>query len=104
MIWVFISEIFPNRVRAKGQALDVSAVRFLISGGASLPVETLRTAEETWGVPLREGFGISEGSGAVSFMRRQSFAARSGERLRSPRITSCRKFGLFKPSIAEKRR
>ncbi|MDX2340543.1 long-chain fatty acid--CoA ligase [Micrococcus sp. M4NT] len=53
--------------RAKGQALDVSAVRFLISGGASLPVETLRTAEETWGVPLREGFGISEGSGAVSF-------------------------------------
>lgn len=42
-------------------------MRFLISGGASLPVETLRTAEETWGVPLREGFGISEGSGAVSF-------------------------------------
>ena len=53
--------------RAKGEPLDLSAVRFLISGGASLPVETLRAAEETWGVPLREGFGISEGSGAVSF-------------------------------------
>ncbi|MDO4240191.1 long-chain fatty acid--CoA ligase [Micrococcus sp.] len=53
--------------RAEGRPVDLSSVRFLISGGASLPVETLRAAEEEFGVPLREGFGISEGSGAVSF-------------------------------------
>ena len=38
-----------------------------LSGGASLPVETLRAAEKLFGVPVLEGYGLSENAGACFF-------------------------------------
>ena len=46
---------------------DTSALRMCISGGAALPVEVLRGFEEAFGVPLLEGYGLSETSPVASF-------------------------------------
>jgi long-chain acyl-CoA synthetase len=39
---------------------DTSSLRECISGGAALPVEVLRGFEEAFGVPVLEGYGLSE--------------------------------------------
>jgi long-chain acyl-CoA synthetase len=46
---------------------DVSALRLCVSGGASLPVETLRAFEEAFGCKILEGYGLSETSPVASF-------------------------------------
>ncbi|HXP55702.1 MAG TPA: long-chain fatty acid--CoA ligase [Streptosporangiaceae bacterium] len=46
---------------------DTSALRMCISGGAALPVEVLRGFEEAFGVPMLEGYGLSETSPVASF-------------------------------------
>ena len=46
---------------------DTSALRTCISGGAALPVEVLRGFEEAFGVPVLEGYGLSETSPIASF-------------------------------------
>jgi long-chain acyl-CoA synthetase len=46
---------------------DVSSLRVCVSGGASLPVETLRSFEEAFGCKLLEGYGLSETSPVASF-------------------------------------
>jgi long-chain acyl-CoA synthetase len=46
---------------------DVSTLRMCVSGGASLPVETLHGFERRFGCAVLEGFGMSETSPAVSF-------------------------------------
>ena len=46
---------------------DTSSLRMCISGGAALPVEVLRGFEEAFGVPVLEGYGLSETSPVVSF-------------------------------------
>jgi long-chain acyl-CoA synthetase len=46
---------------------DVSSVRFAASGGAALPVEVHQAYESTLGIPLLEGYGLSETSPVVSF-------------------------------------
>lgn len=45
----------------------VPALRSCISGGASLPVEVLRTFESVFGCVVLEGYGLSETSPAASF-------------------------------------
>ena len=50
---------------AAGTPADLSGLRRMISGGASLPLDTLRAVESLVGVPLSEGYGLSEGCGAV---------------------------------------
>ncbi len=46
---------------------DTSTLRVAASGGASLPVEVLNGIEQTFGVTLLEGYGLSETSPVASF-------------------------------------
>ena len=46
---------------------DTSSLRTCVSGGSSLPGETLRDFEETFKVSLLEGYGLSETSPVASF-------------------------------------
>ncbi|ELA8361751.1 long-chain fatty acid--CoA ligase [Vibrio alginolyticus] len=46
---------------------DTSSLRVAVSGGASLPTEIFRTFEETFNVPILEGYGLSETSPIACF-------------------------------------
>ena len=46
---------------------DLSSVRTCICGGAPLPVEVLRSFEETFGCMILEGYGLSESSPVACF-------------------------------------
>jgi long-chain acyl-CoA synthetase len=46
---------------------DVSSLRVALSGGSSLPVETLQRFENEFGLPVLEGYGLSETSPVASF-------------------------------------
>ena len=62
---------FLTVARARREAgaapADFSRLRMPLSGGASLPVETLHAAEKLYGVPVFEGYGLSENAGACFF-------------------------------------
>ncbi|CAA9291112.1 MAG: Long-chain-fatty-acid--CoA ligase [uncultured Friedmanniella sp.] len=49
------------------QRFDTTSVRVGASGGASLPVQVLRSVEEAFGFPVLEGYGLSETSPVASF-------------------------------------
>ncbi|NAZ74476.1 AMP-binding protein [Kineococcus sp. T13] len=49
------------------ERFDVSSWRSACSGGASLPVEVLHGFERRFGVPVLEGYGLSETSPVASF-------------------------------------
>ncbi len=42
--------------------IDLSSVRFAVSGGAPLPMEILHRFEERYGIPIYEGYGLTEAS------------------------------------------
>ncbi len=46
---------------------DWSSLRLCCSGGAALPVELMQQFEERYGLPIFEGYGLSETSPVVSF-------------------------------------
>jgi long-chain acyl-CoA synthetase len=49
------------------ERFDTTALRVAASGGASLPVEVLHRVEQTFGITLLEGYGLSETSPVASF-------------------------------------
>ncbi|WP_329112724.1 long-chain-fatty-acid--CoA ligase [Streptomyces sp. NBC_01353] len=52
---------------AQPEAHDCATLRMCVSGGASLPVEVLHGFEKALGVPVLEGFGMSETSPVACF-------------------------------------
>jgi long-chain acyl-CoA synthetase len=48
---------------------DLSRLRVAVSGGASLPEDVLATFEATLGIPVLEGYGLSETASTTSFNR-----------------------------------
>jgi long-chain acyl-CoA synthetase len=50
-----------------GDAFDLSSLRFCMCGGAPMPVEVMKSFEEKYGVPILEGYGLSETSPVASF-------------------------------------
>jgi long-chain acyl-CoA synthetase len=46
---------------------DVSSLRLCVSGGSAMPVEIMRSFEETFGCTILEGYGLSETSPVASF-------------------------------------
>jgi long-chain acyl-CoA synthetase len=48
---------------------DLSALRVAVSGGASLPEGIMRTFEDKYGIPVLEGYGLSETASTSSFNR-----------------------------------
>ncbi|MEB2345320.1 MAG: long-chain fatty acid--CoA ligase [Deltaproteobacteria bacterium] len=50
-----------------GRDYDLSALELCMCGGAPMPVEVMTAFEKRFGVPVLEGFGLSETSPAASF-------------------------------------
>jgi long-chain acyl-CoA synthetase len=48
-------------------AVDVSTLRLCVSGGSAMPVEVMRSFEETFGCIVLEGYGLSETSPVSCF-------------------------------------
>ena len=45
---------------------DTSSLQYCVSGSAPLPLEVLRGFEQKYHCPIREGYGLSEGSAALT--------------------------------------
>jgi len=50
-----------------GEQYDLSKLRYCLSGGAPMPVEVMTAFEKRFGVPILEGYGLSETSPVASF-------------------------------------
>ncbi|GAA2661466.1 long-chain fatty acid--CoA ligase [Nonomuraea recticatena] len=61
MFWAMLTKI-----HAEGAPVP-SALRLAVAGGASSPVEVLRDFQQTFGVGILEGYGLSETSPVASF-------------------------------------
>ncbi|MEV0381709.1 long-chain fatty acid--CoA ligase [Nonomuraea sp. NPDC050643] len=61
MFWALLSKIHADGAEAP------STLRVAVAGGASSPVEVLKDFEATFGIPILEGYGLSETSPVASF-------------------------------------
>ena len=62
MYWALLNEEDNEENR-----MIISKLRICVSGGASLPVKIIEEFERRFGVPIIEGYGMSEGSPVVTF-------------------------------------
>jgi long-chain acyl-CoA synthetase len=51
----------------EAERFDMTTLRLCVSGGAAMPVEVMRSFEQTFGCVVLEGYGLSETSPVVSF-------------------------------------
>lgn len=59
-VFAAIPSMYALWAQLSPHPLDLSAVRFAISGGAPLPIAVLRRFEERYGIPIYEGYGLTE--------------------------------------------
>jgi long-chain acyl-CoA synthetase len=64
-----VPTMFVALVEAAGDAAELPPLRLAHSGGAPLPVETLRAFEARFGCPVLEGYGLTEISGVATTHR-----------------------------------
>lgn len=63
-----VPTMFAGMLHSEGAAgRDVSSLRSCVSGGSAMPVEVMRSFEETFGCIVLEGYGLSETSPVASF-------------------------------------
>lgn len=72
-----VPTMYVNLVAAAATAAELPALRQCVSGGASLPVAVLERFEETFGVQIYEGYGLSETSPTAS-VNQPVFGTRAG--------------------------
>ncbi|MER5254496.1 long-chain fatty acid--CoA ligase [Streptomyces sp. NPDC002855] len=72
-----VPTMYVNLVAAAATAAELPALRLAISGGASLPVAVLERFEAAFGVPVYEGYGLSETSPTAS-VNQPVFGTRAG--------------------------
>ncbi|MEV5640257.1 long-chain fatty acid--CoA ligase [Streptomyces flaveolus] len=66
MYWALLTFADTDRFDLAGIAANL---RISVSGGSALPVEVLKAFEERFGVPILEGYGLSETSPVATFNR-----------------------------------
>jgi long-chain acyl-CoA synthetase len=64
MYWTLLQHLAAERI---DPAPIARSLRLCVSGGAPMPVEIMRRFEETFGVRILEGYGLSETSPVASF-------------------------------------
>lgn len=65
MYWGLVNHFDPEE---EDRLLSIKkTLRLCVSGGAALPVQVLKDFERKYGVPIHEGYGMSEGSPVVTF-------------------------------------
>ena len=62
-----VPSMYALLLRTPLTSQDISSLRLCVSGGAALPGEILRTFKEKFGIPLIEGYGLTESSPAAVF-------------------------------------
>lgn len=68
--------------------VDLSSLRFTVSGGASQPLPVLKKIYQTFGVPLTEGYGLSEASSCSTCLRWDDVEEKAGS-IGKPFIHNC---------------
>ncbi|MFF1692092.1 long-chain fatty acid--CoA ligase [Streptomyces sp. NPDC058257] len=72
-----VPTMYVNLVAAAATTPGLPALRLAVSGGASLPVAVMERFEEAFGVPVYEGYGLSETSPTAS-ANQPVFGTRAG--------------------------
>jgi long-chain acyl-CoA synthetase len=72
-----VPTMYVAMLHAGNQVADTSSLRGALSGGAALPAEVLNSWFDAFGVPILEGYGLSETSPVASFNMRGNTRAGS---------------------------